>query len=396
MRLLYFSPVAAASYAQRPHYMVQAWLRRGVEQVLWVEPYAKRLPRLADLRVSRSSAGQAAVLDPRVKTLRVRALPVEPLPGGAALNDRLLWRDVWRALEDFTSPGITIVGVGCPSALALAALRRLPCRFSFYDAMDDFPEFFSGLSRVALQRREDAIARAASWIVTSSAWLHEKFSKRRPSVELVLNAYAMDTVQGPGARDQQPPVLGYIGCLGGWFDWPLVLSIAQTFPELVVRLIGPVAAPPPRHLPGNIQLLPACPQREASRHVRDFSVGLVPFRVDRLTRGVDPIKFYEYRAHGLPVVATAFGQLRERCGEPGVFLIDGQRNAATCVVAALRHAESPAAVEAFQADNDWRARFESARVFELAEGRSHSRVPAPKGLAFGKSGLGTKRGRTNA
>ena len=50
MRLLYFSPVPAGSYAQRPHFMVRAWLEWGVESVLWVNPYPCRLPRWQDLR----------------------------------------------------------------------------------------------------------------------------------------------------------------------------------------------------------------------------------------------------------------------------------------------------------------------------------------------------------
>ena len=50
MRLLYFSPVPAGSYAQRPHFMVRAWLDWGVESVLWVNPYPCRLPQWRDVR----------------------------------------------------------------------------------------------------------------------------------------------------------------------------------------------------------------------------------------------------------------------------------------------------------------------------------------------------------
>jgi capsule polysaccharide modification protein KpsS len=40
--------------------------------------------------------------------------------------------------------------VGRPSSLALEALRTLGRVWSFYDAMDDFPEFYRGLARQAV------------------------------------------------------------------------------------------------------------------------------------------------------------------------------------------------------------------------------------------------------
>ena len=57
--------------------------------------------------------------------LRVPALPIEPLPGGTALNDSLLWRGVWKALARFVANGPTVLAIGGPSRLALAALDRL-------------------------------------------------------------------------------------------------------------------------------------------------------------------------------------------------------------------------------------------------------------------------------
>ena len=40
-----------------------------------------------------------------------------------------------------------------------------------------------------------------------------------------------------------------------------------------------------------------------------FDVGLIPFLKNRLTDSVDPIKYHEYRALGLPVVSTSFGEM---------------------------------------------------------------------------------------
>ena len=147
MRLLYFSPVDAASYAQRSHYMVRAWLNEGVDSVLWVDPYPCRLPRWSDLGRVRGRPGQATPCDRRVIVLAPPALPIEPLPLGTWLNRRLLWRRTWRAIERYAAGGRLVVGVGRPSGMALAAVRELRPQSSFFDAMDNFPEFHGGLSR---------------------------------------------------------------------------------------------------------------------------------------------------------------------------------------------------------------------------------------------------------
>ena len=82
MQLVYLSPIPAGSYAQRPHYMVRAWLALGAESVLWVNPYPTRLPRWEDLFRRPGMHEQGTVMDSRVEVLNVPALPIEPLPGG--------------------------------------------------------------------------------------------------------------------------------------------------------------------------------------------------------------------------------------------------------------------------------------------------------------------------
>ncbi len=120
-----------------------------------------------------------------------------------------------------------------------------------------------------------------------------------------------------------PPVLGYLGCIGHWFDWPLVVRLAEALPQARIELVGPCAVGPPRRLPANVRLLPACKQAEAAEHLARFSAGLIPFRSNALTAGVDPIKYYEYRAAGLPVLSTRFGEMALRGGSDGVYFLDG-------------------------------------------------------------------------
>jgi glycosyltransferase involved in cell wall biosynthesis len=368
MRLLYISPISAESYAQRPHFMVRDLLDRGVSSVLWVNPYPCRLPQWADLGRSTGLHNQGTSLDPRVRALNVRALPIEPLPLGTWLNRQLLWRGVWREIEPFAaSDEPLLVGVGRPCALAVAALQMLRPAASFYDAMDNFPEFHGGLSRRSMRRCEDAIGASVDVVLASSTFLAEKFSSRGRRVEQVLNACSLPISQSPSLQVSKSPfpVLGYVGCIGRWFDWPLVIRLAKTMPQARVELVGPCVTPPPARekLPPNVQLLPACNQSEASAHLARFSAGLIPFRLNALTAGVDPIKYYEYRAAGLPVLSTRFGEMSLRGSGDGVYFLDGVNDWAS-VAAALDRKSDSAAAARFARENSWDFRFRQSQYFQ--------------------------------
>jgi len=386
MRLLYFSPVNAGSYAQRPHFMVRAWLEQGVESVLWVNPYPCRLPQWHDARRVHGLHDQGTPLDSRIRVLNVPALPIEPFAWGPWLNRRLLWRNIWREIEQYASAEPTILGVGRPCALALEALDQLRSAGSFYDAMDNFPEFHQGLSRRAMRRHEDAIAKKVDCVMASSTFLAEKFARRGLHVEKVLNACKMSggreaekrvaggqnaNPQSPIPNPSSPPVLGYLGCLGHWFDWPLVIRLAEALPRARVELVGPRAVPPPKKLPPNVRLLPACRQSEAGEHLARFSAGLIPFQNNALTAGVDPIKFYEYRATGLPVLSTSFGEMAVRGRDDGVYFLDRSSDPTGTVLAALGHRDDSATMNRFCRDNDWTSRFYQSDCFR-------SLLPAPR------------------
>jgi hypothetical protein len=363
MNLLYFAPVFARSYAQRPHFTVEHWLELGAESVLWVEPYPVRLPRLSDVFRPRGIYDQSTALDPQIRVLRVPALPIEPLPGGSWLNRRLLWSAAWRQMTDFSAGGSLVIGIGRPSALALHALRNLPDSAAFYEAMDNFPEFHTGLSRLSMRRHEDAIASEVDLVLTSSTFLAEKFFQRGLRVEKMLNACTPDTLPIRKPNCAARPILGFVGCLGDWIDWLLLLRLADQLSEVDIELVGPLAARPPESLPSNIRVLPPCKQHEVGLHLKRFSAGLIPFRLTSLTAGMDPIKFYEYRAAGLPVLSTAFGQMSYRGADDGVYFLDRQEDLRPVVQGALDEPFDLRAIEQFRRANDWRYRFRQADPF---------------------------------
>ena len=368
MRLVYLSPVPWASFAQRPHKFVEWFHARHGGEVLWVDPYPTRLPKIGDFRREQSAvvAGVTSSADlPRwLQVVRPRALPIEPLPGSGSLN-RLLWRVVLSQVDQFLTKPDGLIGIGKPSALALQVLSRHLEVKSFYDAMDDFPAFYEGLSRRSMEQRERAVVAQVSNILVSSTALAGKFDSHRSKVFMALNACATEIL--PGEQLNSPsavhPVLGYVGTIGLWFDWPLVVALANANPMTQIRLIGPVHSLPPAGLPTNIELLPACDHATALLAMRNFSVGLIPFKLTDLTASVDPIKYYEYRALGLPVVSTCFGEMILRKKQSGVFLVGDQSILASVVEQALAYESNKNEIQHFRNENSWGARFDACGLF---------------------------------
>jgi glycosyltransferase involved in cell wall biosynthesis len=319
-RLIYFSSVPYASYAQRPHFLVAAFLDEGFDSVLWVDPYPTRFLALADFARlgQRTEEADSTARHPRIHVVRPTALPIEPLPMSGCLNHLIAWRPIRAQLLDYARGARhCVLAVGRPSKLAEWALKHVPHSRSFVDVLDNFPAFYRGVSRVSMMARLRAVCERVTDVYCSSSAIAADVSRIRSDAFVVLNGYSTDALPEPSPADRRR-YIGYVGSIATWFDWPLVCSLASALPDVTVRLIGPEFVPRPANLPTNIEFLGERPQGEIADFVREFAVGLIPFRINDLTSGVDPIKFYEYRSMGVPVWTTTFGEMMRRGDADGV------------------------------------------------------------------------------
>jgi hypothetical protein len=362
--MIYLSPMPWASFSQRPHHFVNWYHGQTGAEVLWIDPYPTRLPMLNDLRRKATAIDQQSVtVAPWLKVCSPSSLPIEPLPGSAMLLKRL-WRNVFKSAATFSAQGPCMICVGKPSELALQLLALMPASPAVYDAMDDFPAFYQGLSRRSMERRQAQLIRRVDKVLASSSPLRNKLLGMTDQVELVLNACDVRGLAPLESLDlaAKQQVLGYVGTLGRWFDWDLVTALAQANPGNRIRLIGPVFTPAPCVLPANIELLPECSHAHAIAAMATFSAGLIPFKLNRLTASVDPIKYYEYRALGLPVISTRFGEMALRDREPGVWIVDQGTDLRNTVVAALASQNDHSAVQQFREAHRWAQRFSAINL----------------------------------
>jgi glycosyltransferase involved in cell wall biosynthesis len=330
-----------------------------------VEPGPSRLPRLSDARrLARAMGRPGPDLSPPwsreswLHHLRCRVAPLEPLHWGRALNQQL-WRPVLKVIDDFVTPDTRVV-LGKPCALSLELSRRYRALNVVFDVMDHLSDFFEGRSRRWMREAETRLAEEVRWIMASSTALTHNLASHQAKLRTVLNGLSLPKGHtGLAAVPPQQPVFGYVGTIDHWFDWEAVVQLAEENPQARVDLVGPCGQPPNLELSDNIRLLPAIPQHEVYNVMRGFSVGLIPFRLCRLTQYVDPVKYYEYRAAGLPVLSSRFGEMAHRGSRDGVYFFDDLWSEHIAIRDLMDSRPGPDQTREFVARHAWHCRFDA-------------------------------------
>lgn len=358
MTLVCAAPVPYSSFAQRSHQMITWFNECSGGRTLWINPYPGRLPRLPDLKRPRPQAHQHG--DNQVEVLSPPQWGADPLLA-ASCASRLVWQGIRKRVDSFVEGRRWLLLIGRPSLLALHLLRTTSPTVSVYDAMDDFPEFYSGYSRALSRSIERRIASRVNTVLVSSSALRQKFDRLGiGEVELLPNGLDGEWPQATGATGV-PPVFGYVGTIGPWFDWALIDEMARSLPDVRFEIVGPVMAPPAAPLPDNVHLAGECAHREVPNKLLGLTAGLIPFQANPLTEAIDPIKYYEYRAAGLPVLSTGFGEMRRRAAEPAVHLIRrGMDFAGLRNRLAAQAPDSTEELACFRRENAWRSRFKQS------------------------------------
>jgi len=193
---------------------------------------------------------------------------------------------------------------------------------SCYEIADDRLEF-SQVPRW-IENNIDMLIKNVDIVTVSASNLYKKaFEKRKKDLFLIGNGVDVDHFRKVREDIELPhdivnvkkPVLGYFGAIGDWFDFTLVEKILKLCPELSVVLIGPVFPEQEdivRTLEirySNIHVLGKKPYSVLPYYIKAFDVCLIPFKINELTRGVNPNKFYEYASAGKPVVTTDLPEL---------------------------------------------------------------------------------------
>ena len=111
-------------------------------------------------------------------------------------------------------------------------------------------------------------------------------------------------------------VVGYTGSVDDRLDYDLLAQVIGANPEIDFRFIGRVVSAESCKLKrfSNFQSYGAVAPASLPAMMKDFDIGIIPFRKNDFTKNIYPMKVNEYLALGIPVVSTGFAQLDDLQG----------------------------------------------------------------------------------
>ncbi|MEP6686677.1 MAG: glycosyltransferase [Verrucomicrobiota bacterium] len=144
------------------------------------------------------------------------------------------------------------------------------------------------------------------------------FEPRKPAL-LLENGVELEAFRGPVPAPAEyraipSPRAVYVGTLDDRFDFKVIARCAENLPAWQLILIGPEnsdGVKSLRRLP-NVHLLGPKSYLSLAPYLQHADVGLIPLSAHPANRGRSPMKFYEYAAAGIPIIATHTPELARR------------------------------------------------------------------------------------
>lgn len=192
-----------------------------------------------------------------------------------------------------------------------------------YHCVDDLSAI-PGIDSEAFIKKEEELLKSTNVVFTTSKKLYEKCSpinKNTHDFPNVVDWEHFSQAFNPGPdpddlKDIPHPRLGYIGVLSDFkVDFELLLNIATERPDWHIVLIGEEregqhnATVQILKEMQNVHFLGYKKYEELPNYMRGLDVGLLPTLINKYTDSMFPMKYFEYIAAGLPVVATKIESL---------------------------------------------------------------------------------------
>ncbi|MAT56150.1 MAG: hypothetical protein CMN32_16895 [Saprospirales bacterium] len=191
---------------------------------------------------------------------------------------------------------------------------------NIYQCIDDMEEETYTARHGARLERE--VIKDADLVLTTSRGLLKKCRAINPESHPLFNAANTAVFEEAQNRTFERPkelkglegkLIGFTGNMDPHrIDYQLLLEVARRHPDKHLVLVGPLNSDEPQKigldkLP-NVHFTGGKHISELPAYLQHFDVVLIPFRLNKLTASIYPLKINEYLAAGKPVVSTRFSE----------------------------------------------------------------------------------------
>ena len=344
-------------------------------RVIYIE---EPVTMLAPLKVPAHWRRWGAVL-PRLKHVEpglwvLRPPPLLPFanmrPAVNRVNQAVLACYVRWAMERLDFRDHTILWTFLPNSVHLLDRLTVPSLL-VYHCVDEHSAFPGLRSPEVVTGYDDLLTARADLVIATADSLAYTRRFLNAHTQTVLNAadvesfsQALDPALPVPAHMAHipPPRLVVLGALDGRLDLDALELLADSDSFWQIVLIGPVKSAEVQARLGsraNVHMLGEKPRDQLPGYLKAASVALIPYVPGRLTRGIFPLKFFEYLAAGVPVVVGGLPELRRFSDTVGVANTSGDYPALVRLALAEEGVERRLARAAMAAGNSWDDRVEA-------------------------------------
>jgi len=175
-----------------------------------------------------------------------------------------------------------------------------------FDAVDNWlahPSYKK--KRQKLQTNYQKIKQKTDLIFTVSKDLKNQLFANRKNVFYIPNGVNIK-IKEKNKKNQQI-IIGYVGTIQSRVDFNLINQVIKNHLDKKFIFVGPVW--PDAEISKikkfkNVHFTGRVPYSKLPDYLSQFDIGIIPHKINQLTCSMNPMKFYEYLAFGLPIIAT--------------------------------------------------------------------------------------------
>ncbi|MEM1070232.1 MAG: glycosyltransferase [Planctomycetota bacterium] len=293
-------------------------------EVTWVNTIGMRPPRLDRTTIRRGGEkilnwlGRSSVGDsdngidlPKgLSVIDAKMWPWMKRPWDRALNRLLLESQIKQSAANATV--VTTIPI------VKDLVGRLPAKRWVYYCVDDF-SVWPGLDGKTLGRMEDELLPMMDGIVSASDNLAEGIQRRGFTSQVVTHGVDLEFWRVTEGDPEETSLCGiphpialFWGVIDRRMNADWLLALAERMSVGSIVLVGPAQDPDPRILDHErIRLVGSASYEALPSYAAGAAVLIMPYADLPVTRAMQPLKFKEYLATGLPVVAADLPAVRE-------------------------------------------------------------------------------------
>jgi len=194
-------------------------------------------------------------------------------------------------------------------------MSKIKYDVSIFRMADDITAF-KGIPNNFKELQKSLIEEVDILIVTSKP-LYDKYASIKKNTFYIPNGVDVEhfldnSYDFPIEYNRNRKRVVYVGAIEEWFDIDLVKYCASKLKEIDFYIIGnpKIDISNVKDI-SNLFFLGPKPYKDIPGYLQNANVGIIPFKVNKLIKAVNPIKYYEYCASRIPTVSTSWEELKK-------------------------------------------------------------------------------------